>query len=110
MLAQHRPQRGLGQLAGCGIEILHPDNRPLRIHDTEIKHGIHSHRHVIPGNDILAGHIQSDDPQVNPHHLLNAGNHNDQPRAFNALEPPEKEHNATLVLRQDLDGRSKNEQ
>ena len=110
MLAQHRPQRGLGQLAGCGIEILHPDNRPLGIHDTEVKHGIHPYRHVIAGDDVLAGNIQGDYPQIHPHDLLNAGNDDDQPRAFDTLEPPEKENNATLVLRQDLDGRSKNEQ
>ena len=48
--------------------------------------------------------------ELNPDNLLNAWNYNDQPRTFDALETPEKEHNATLILWQDLDRRSKNEQ
>ena len=66
MLAEHGAQSGLGQLAGGIVIILHLDNCFFRINHPKIEDGIDQNRDIVPGNDILAGHIHGDHPQINP--------------------------------------------
>ena len=47
VLAEHRTERGLRELARRHHEVLDLDDRLLRIHDTKIDDGVHLDRHVV---------------------------------------------------------------
>ncbi len=71
VLAEHRAQRGLGQLTGGGEKILHLDNRFLRVASTrKLQHRINLHRDVVAGDHVLGRDIVDHGAQVHPDHLL----------------------------------------
>ena len=107
--AENRTQGGLCQLAGGLDPIFHLDNGPFRIEDTEIDHRADLYGNVIPGNDILGGHIHHDGSQVHPNHFLDARDHDDQTRSLDLPETAEQEDDASLVLAKNLD-RAEDEQ
>ena len=105
VLADHRAQRGLRDLAG-GIEgVRHLDDGLAGIDDAEVDHRVHLHRHVVARDDVLLGDVEHDDAQVHLAHLLHDREHDDDARALDAGEAPEREHHAALVLVQHLAGR-----
>ncbi|MPN31717.1 hypothetical protein SDC9_179191 [bioreactor metagenome] len=105
MLAGHRTQHGLGQLAG-GVEvILHLDDGLGRIDHAQIDHGTDLDRHVVPGNHILGRHLQHNGAQIDPHHLLDGRDDDHQPRPLHLPETAQGEHHAPLVLAEDADRR-----
>src|SRR6266404_3153112 len=110
VLAQHRAQRGLRQLAGGLQEVDHLDDRVLRVDDAEIDHRVHLHRDVVARDHVLRRHVEHHGAQVDAHHLLDHRDDDDQPRPFHGLETAEQEHHGALVLAQDLDRRSDQDQ
>ena len=54
VLAEHRAQRRLRELAGGHQEVLHLDDRLLRVDDAEVDHRVHLHRDVVAGDHVLA--------------------------------------------------------
>ena len=110
MLTQYRTQRRLGQLTGSRAEILDPYNRTLRVDHPEIQHGIDPHGHVIFRDNVLAWHVQRNNAQIHAGYLLDTWDYDDQARPFDTLKAPQEENHATLVFRQNLDRRPKNQQ
>ena len=104
MLAQHRAQRGLRQLADRLEVFLDLDDGLLRIDHAEVDHRVDLDRDVVPGNYVLGRHVHDDDAQVDPLHLLNDRDHDDQPGSLDLPEAAELKDHAALVLAQDLDG------
>ena len=105
MLSQHRPQGGLGQLAGRFQEVLDLDDGALGIHHPEINHRVHLHRYVVPGDDILGGHVHHHGAQVHPHHLLQYRYDYDQAGALDLVEAAQHENYPALILPQDPEHR-----
>ncbi len=60
VLAQHRAQRGLRQLAGGVVVILDLNDGPLRVDHPEVDHRVHLDRDVVAGNHVLAGYVHDD--------------------------------------------------
>ena len=54
VLAEHRAQRGLRQLAGRLQIVLDLDDRPLRVDHAEVEHGVDLHRDVVARDHVLA--------------------------------------------------------
>ena len=105
VLAEHRAQRGLRQLAGRGHEVLDLDDRALGIDDAEIEHRIDLHRDVVARDHVLRRHVLHDHAQIDPHHLLHEGDEDDQARPLDPGEAPEREDDAALVFPQDANRR-----
>ncbi|MOA27403.1 hypothetical protein D3C78_1482800 [compost metagenome] len=105
VFTQHRPQRGLRQLAGGGQEILDLDDRLLRIEHAEIQHRVDLDRHVVAGDHVLRRHVQHHGAQIDPDHLLDHRNQQDQAGTLDLPEAPELEHHPALVLAQDAERR-----
>src|SRR5205085_6461255 len=103
MLAQHRAQRGLRELAGGAEKIDHLYHGFLRIDHTEVNDGVHFHRYVVAGDHVLRRHVQHHDAQIHFHHLLHEGNQEEQSRSFHRPEAPQLKHHAALVFAQDAD-------
>src|SRR5688572_25739524 len=104
VLAEHRAQRGLRELARRLEEVRHLDDGVARVDDAEVHHRVHLHRDVVARDDVLRRHVEYHRAQVDAHELLDAGNDEDQARTEHALEAAEEEHHRALVLAQDLDG------
>src|SRR6266850_2953688 len=105
VLAEHRAQRGLRQLAGRGHVIADLDDRALGIDDAEVKNGIDLDRNIVARNHVLRRHDLHHHPEIDLHHLLHDRDQDDQSRALHAGEAAEREHDATLVFAQDANGR-----
>src|SRR5262245_16708493 len=105
VLAEHRAQGGLRELARRLEEIRYLDDRLLRIHHAEIDDRVHLHRHVVARDHILARNVQHHGAQVHAHHLLDAGHDDDEARSLDPPEAAEQEHDAALVLAQDAQRR-----
>ena len=101
VLAEYRTQRRLRQLTGGVIEILDLDNGALRIDHTEIHHRVDLDRDVVTRDHVLRWHVHHHHAQVDLHHLLNAGDQDNQARTLDLPEPAKLEHHAALVLAQD---------
>src|SRR3546814_6183968 len=99
----HRTQRRLRQLARCLTEVLHPNDRLLRIDDAEVDYGIDLDRDVVARDDVLGRHVLHDGAQIDSHHLLDDRNEDDEAGPLHAGEAAEGEYDATLVLAKDLD-------
>src|SRR5258708_38575995 len=56
VLAEHRAQRGLCELAGRGHEIADLDDRAFGIDDTEVKNGVDLDRDVVARDHVLRRH------------------------------------------------------
>ena len=105
MLAEHRAQRGLRQLAGRGHEVLDLDDRSLRIDDAEVEDGIDLDRDIVARDHVLRRHVLHHDPQIDPHHLLHERNEDDETGALHPGEATEREDDAALIFPQDANGR-----
>ncbi|KQQ87920.1 hypothetical protein ASF77_14420 [Massilia sp. Leaf139] len=88
VFAEHRAQRRLRQLAGRLHEVRHLDDGALGVDDAEVQHGIHLHRHVVARNHILLRHVEHHRAQVDPHHLLQYWDQDDQARPLHRPEVP----------------------
>ena len=89
VLAQHRAQRGLGQLAGGRHEVLDLDDRPLGIDDPKIQDRIDLHRDIVARDDVLGRYVLHDDPQIDPHHLLDERDQDAiRPRSLTPVKRP----------------------
>ena len=88
VLAKHRPQRCLRELAGRDHEIFHLDDRLVGIDHAEIDHRVDLHRDVVARNHVLTRDVEHDRAQVDTHHLLDERNHDDQAWSFHAREAP----------------------
>ena len=78
VLAEHRAQRGLRELAGRLEEVLDLDDRVLRVDDAEVDHRVHLHRDVVARDHVLRRHVEHDGAQVDAHHLLDARDDDDR--------------------------------
>ena len=100
VLAQHHPQGGLGQLAGGLQVVLHLNDGLGRVHHAKEHHRVDLDRHVVARNHVLRLHVHGHHPQVHPHHLLQPGNDDHQPRPLDLPEPAQLKHHAALVFAQ----------
>ena len=107
VLTEDRAQRGLRELAGRLIEVRHLDDGELRVDHPKINHGVHLHGHVVARDHVLRRHVEDARAQIHAHHLLDRRHDDDQARPHHAVEAPEEEHHAALVLAQDLDRRDR---
>ena len=98
VLAQHRAQRRLGQLARRLLEVLDPDHGMLRIDHAIVDHRVDLHRDIVLGDDVLARHVEDADAEVDPDHLLDHRDDQDQARSFHFPEAAELEDDRALVL------------
>ena len=105
VLADHRAQRGLGDLAG-GIEgVRDLDDRLARIDDAEIHHRVHLHRDVVARDHVLLGHVEHDDAQVDACACAaRTGQTRIRPGPLMPVKRPRVNITAALVLVQHLDG------
>ena len=103
MLPEHRAQRGLCELAGGFIVILNLDDRPFRVHHPEVDHRVDFDRDIVPGNDILGGNVQHHGAKINPKHLLQPWDDDDQPGTLDAPEASEHENHSALVFTENFD-------
>ena len=103
MLPEHRAQRGLCQLAGGFIVILNLDDRPFRVHHPEVDHRVDFDRDIVPGNDILGGNVQHHGAKIDPKHLLQPWDDDDQPGTLDAPEASKHENHSALVFTENFD-------
>jgi len=88
------------------VVVLDLDDRLLRIQHAVIHDRVDLHRDVIAGDHILGRHVEYQCAQIDPYHLLDARNHQDQPWSLDLPEAAEHEHHAAFVFAQDAKGRS----
>ena len=70
----------------------------------EVHHRVDLDRDVVARDHVLRRHVEHHGAQVDPHHLLDARNQQeDQPRPLDLPEAAELEHHAALVLAQDAE-------
>ena len=106
VLAEHRPQRRLGDLRGRDHEVLDLHDRGLRVDDPEVGDRVHAHRDVVLGDDLLRRHVQRDRPQVDLDHPVDDRDQQEDARALRLRQQAaEAEDDAALVLARDLDRR-----
>ena len=70
VLAEHRAQRHLRELARRLEEIRHLDDRALGIDDAEIEHRVDLHRDVVARDHVLRRHVIDAHPQIDALHQL----------------------------------------
>src|SRR5690606_23359633 len=104
MFAQHGAQGGLGELAGGFQVMLHLNDRLFGSHHPEVNHRAYLHLHVVARNHVLAGNVHGDHAQIDPHDLLQHGNHEDEAGALYAGEAAQRENDAALVFAHDAHG------
>ena len=101
--AEHRSQRRLGDLRGGEQEVLDLHDRVVRVDHPEVADRVHGRRHVVPGDHLLRRNAECDRAQVDPHHLVDDRDQEDQARAFLSYQSPQAKDDATLVLTQHPD-------
>ena len=104
-LAEETPQSRLGQL-GRGVDIiLDLDHALERVDDPEVQDGVDLDRDVVLGDDVLRRDVHRDEPQADPDHAVDWGEHQDDPRALGlGKHSAQPENHAPLVFPKDLDG------
>ena len=70
VLAEHRTQGRLGELAGGFEHVCNPDDGLFRIDDAEVDHRVDPYRDVVLGDHVLGRHIQYHDTQIDFGHFL----------------------------------------
>ena len=105
VLAQHRAQRRLREVARRRIVLLDLDHRLGRIDDAKVDDRIDFYRDVVARDHVLRRYVHHDRAQVDAHPLLDYWNDEDQARTFDLPEPAEHEYDAALVLAQNLERR-----
>src|SRR3989344_3596466 len=103
VFTEHRTQGGLRQLAGGHEKIFDLNDCLLWIKYSEVQDCIDFDRDVIAGDHILRRDVEDDGAQVDPDHLLDHRNQQDQAGALDLPEASELEHHPTLVLAQDAE-------
>jgi hypothetical protein len=101
VLAEHGAQGRLGQHVRGRQIVLDLDNCPLRIDDLEIEHRVDFHRNIVVRDDVLAWNFNDLNAQIYPHHLLDKGHQQYEPRALYPLEAAQGEDDCPLVFAQD---------
>ena len=110
VLTEHGAQGGLRDLARAHEVVLDRDDGRARIDDAEVDDGRDTYGDVVLGDDVLRGHLQRHDPQVDAHDPVDHGDQQEETRSGGAaLEPSETEDHTSLVLAQHLDGRREHE-
>jgi len=97
--ADHVPKARLGILRDRVPIILHGDHRGLRIADHEKEHAIDHHRHVVPGNDLLVGDLQRQQPGIDESHRVHDRKNEQHARAFEAVVFSQAEDHRSFPLR-----------
>src|SRR5699024_6272773 len=105
MLTEYRAQTGLCQLAGCLVEVRYLQHRFVRVDDAEIHHGVDVDGHVVIRDHVLRRHVHHVDAQIHANDALQHRYQQDQTGAFGTGVATQRQHHATLVFRQNLDGR-----
>src|SRR5256886_7421044 len=116
-LAEHAPERRLRDLRGRVEVVLHRDDRPLRIHDTEVDDRADLERHVVAGDHVLGRHVERDRLKAHLDHPVDERHEQDEPwpvAQAAGIEDgpgaaPEPEDDGPLVLAQDLRKRADEE-
>jgi len=104
-LPEEAPERGLGELGGRVEVILDVDDALERLHDPEVEDGVDLHRDVVPRDDVLRGDVMGDQPEADPDHAVNGGEHQDNSRALGlGKHSAQPEDHAPLIFPEDLDG------
>src|SRR4029077_18545029 len=80
------------------------DHRLRRVDDAEVHHGVDLDRNIVARDHVLRGHVHDDGAQVDAHHLLDAGDDQDQTGPLDLPEAAEHEHDGALVFAQDTKG------
>jgi len=91
-------QGGLGNL-GSGVHVvLHFQDGLFRINDAEIDHGVDLDAHIVPGDDVLIGHVQG---KVRSDTLVirsRTGSRMMSPGPLVVDDPAQAENNAPLIF------------
>ena len=104
-LPEDAPERGLGKLGSRVEVILDIDDALDRLHNPEVEDGVDLHRDVVPGDDVLRGDVQGDQPEADPDHAVDGGEHQDEPRALGlGKHPAQPEDHTPLIFPEDFDG------
>ena len=102
VLAEHRAQRGLRELAGGLEELRDLDHRLLRVDHAEVQHRVDLHRDVVARDHVLRRHVEARWCAGRPApSAARTGISRTSPGPFTAQKRPEHEHHAALVLAQD---------
>ena len=103
VLAEHRAQRRLRDLRGRGHVVLDLDDRRLRLHDPEVRDGVHTHGDVVLRDHLLRRDVQRHGTEVDLDHPVDDRDQQEEPGALRLRQQPaEPEHDRTLVLACDL--------
>ena len=102
-LAEDAAQRGLRDERRRADVVGDLDDGHLGVEDAEVDDGVHLHRHVVPGDDVLAGHVHRHHAQVDLHHAVHERQDEEQPRPAGAHQTAQAEDHAALVFLDDLD-------
>src|SRR3989449_1316426 len=79
-LAEHAPQRRLGDLRGRVEVILNRDDRALGVDHAEVNDGADLQGHVVARDHVLRRHVERDGLEAHLHHLVDEGHQQDEPR------------------------------
>ena len=111
VLTQHVAQRRLGDLRRRDHEVLDLDDRARRLDDPEVRDRVHPNRHVVLGDHLLWRHVERHRPQVDPHHLVDDRDQEEEARSLGrSQQPAEAEDDAALVLARDPYGDGEQQQ
>ena len=103
-LAQHAPQRRLGELRRRVVEVLDFDDRPPRIDHAEVQDRVHLDRDVVARDHVLRRHVEHDRPQADLDHAIDRREDENDAGALRLRQQlAEAEDDAALVFGQDLD-------
>ena len=99
-LAEHRAQRGLGDLRGGEQEVFDLDDRLGRVDHAEVGDRVDAGRHVVAGDHLLRRDVERHRAQVDLDHPVDERDQQDQPRALLGDQAAEPEDHAAFVLAQ----------
>ena len=85
-------------------------DRLVRVDDAEVGDRVHANGHVVARDHLLRRDVQRDRAQVDPDHLVDERDQQDQARALLRDQPAEAEDHPALVLAQDPDRRGEDDQ
>ena len=103
--AQHRAQRGLGDLRRGGREGLDLRDRRGGVDDAEVADRRHPGRHVVARDDLLRRHRERHRAQVHAHHPVDQRHEHHEAGPLDGEQAAEAEDDRPLVLAQDAHAR-----
>src|SRR3954452_21156538 len=104
-LAEHRAQRGLGDLRGRLEEALDLHDGAVRVDDAEVDDGVDAGRDVVARDDVLRRDVERHRAQRDADHAIDRGGQEDQPGTLGLHHPAEPEDDGALVFAQNPHGR-----